>query len=177
MRLIAKIIFTIVLFIFQVSFLNNFHLWGENLNLILVIFIYLIIGFGFQETVWMILLSGILLDLYSSYFFGLITLCLLFSLFTVYFLFTNFFSNRSFLTILALVTFGTVIFNIFFGILVVVGSYLGFHKYGLDAGIASFTLSLFKDITLNLFITLFLFIIVESFSKRIKSRFLIFRKI
>ncbi len=98
-----KIFFLVVaVFIIQGSFLNSFNNILSGIDLFLFLIIWLFIFFDFKNSFNFALLSGLLLDVFSFYFFGIYTVVFLATVFLADFVWNNFFTNRSIYSFLAL---------------------------------------------------------------------------
>lgn len=77
MKNILHIILILIAVILQLTLLPHLAIFGSKLNLILVVFLTLVFCSRFAWALWWVSLGGILLDLTSTFYFGLYTLDLL----------------------------------------------------------------------------------------------------
>jgi cell shape-determining protein MreD len=92
----------IIVFIIQRSFLNSFSNVLNRIDLFLFLIIWLFIFFDFKSSFNFALISGLLLDVFSFYPFGIYTLVFLSTVLLADFVWNNFFTNRSIYSFLAL---------------------------------------------------------------------------
>lgn len=108
LNILINLLSIIILGIIQVSFLTTWPFPISSLNLILSLVIFLTVIVNYQRGLWWALGGGLLLELYSSSIFGLITLSLVLTVIGINFLFNNFFTNRSLYSLLILGFIGTI---------------------------------------------------------------------
>ena len=92
----------IVVFIIQGSFLNSFNNILNRVDLFLFLTIWLFIFFDFKSSFNFALISGLLLDVFSFYPFGIYTMVFLLTALFADFVWNIFFTNRSIYSFLAL---------------------------------------------------------------------------
>lgn len=140
------------------------------INLVLTVSLFILFVSRFADALWLGLISGFLLELYALTPFGVILASLLLTLIVTNLLFTYFFTNRSLPALLALGFSGTLIFrSIFFLLNLVLMIKLQINF--------SFTFRDYILITLwemisNILILLMAFVLLNLFSKRLKTVFL-----
>lgn len=142
-----------------------------TINLILTILLFLIFFSRFSLALWLALLGGLLLELFTVAPFGILTATLLISLALSNLLFNYFFTNRSLPALLALGFCGTLIYQtifFFFNLLVSLKIPLLFSLNLTDY--ASLAL---RSLVFNELFLLVIFIITNLFSKKLKSVFLV----
>ena len=111
-KVAINIILASVLFVIQLAFISGLPGWFGNLNLILVVLIYILGLSSFQAAWWWSIGLGILLDVYYFLGFGIYLLSLSSAIFLTYLLLNNFFTNRSLYSFLALTFFGSVSYKV-----------------------------------------------------------------
>lgn len=105
-----KIIAIILLALFQVSFLSHFQPLREACNLALLGVILISVWIGGREGLYFGLLTGLCLDIYSAYAFGLITLSLTLPILLVNYAFKKILTHRSIYSTLLIVFSNTLIY-------------------------------------------------------------------
>ena len=98
--------------IFQVSFISASPWPINNINLILCLVIFFAVLINYQKALWWAFGGGLLMELFSQNFFGLITLGLIITAVILNILFNNFFTNRSFYSLLILGVIGVIGYNL-----------------------------------------------------------------
>lgn len=99
------------LVVIQLSFLSVFPLLHTSVNIILVAIIYYTLVVGIYNGLIAGFIFGFILDIFSAYTIGPITLSFLITLSITYFLFRHFLSNNSLYSLLLLITSGTLIYS------------------------------------------------------------------
>jgi len=95
--------------IFQISFVSSFPSWFSYINIVLVILVFILILFDLNVVIPWIIVSGLIMDIFTFGFFGFYILSLSSTILIVNLLLKNFFTNRSMYSFLALIFFATVI--------------------------------------------------------------------
>ena len=135
---------------------------GVYVNLSLVVLIFLLVFFGFEQAIGCWLLSGFLADLFSFKLFGFYTVLFSLLFLFVYWLLSNVLTNRSLYSFLLIVTMVTIIYD--------ASSWLVF---GLpDNNLLGVEM---KRLVANWLITIISFYIVSWMSYRLKPAFLVRR--
>ena len=169
-KIITNVILIIVLGIIQISLISGLPAMAGNLNLTLVILIF-ILGFsGFDfAAIWAVGL-GFLLEVFSflpfgSYLFGL-SLTIIIS----NFLLNHFFTNRSLYSFLALTGIATIIYGLVINFFV-----LFFVETNLSALITdgNFWISILEQIGLNLLSAFIIYYIIYFLGRNFKPVFLV----
>lgn len=109
MRLLVGVVFILFLLI-QISGVSFFDILGVTPNWILCFCLALVILTGFEKTWWLFLISGFFLDLHSDLPFGLESLSLIFSVYSVDWFGKKVFSVQRFWTKAYLLAAGIVIY-------------------------------------------------------------------
>ncbi|MDD3711214.1 MAG: hypothetical protein PHP37_01260 [Patescibacteria group bacterium] len=109
-----KIFFlVIVVLLIQGSVLNSFSNIISRFNLFLFLVIWLFIFYNFRNSLYFALMSGIILDIFSFYPFGIFTISFLLMVVLADFVWNNFFTNRSIYSFLALSFILSIFYNLF----------------------------------------------------------------
>ena len=145
------------LVIIQVSFLPVWPLPVKALNLVLTLLIFFTLILPYRQALGLAFSAGLMLELYSLSFFGLVTLSFLLTVELVYFLFKHFFTNRSLYAFVGLALAGSLSYNLIF--------YLGhflFYFFGGPAGPQLFSPPyLFWQLGLNSLIFMIIFFVFQ----------------
>lgn len=113
-RILLHLIGIHFLFIFQTSFVEVLPSWIGQLNLPLIVLIFILFLYGWKYAFfWAIGLGG-LLDIYSFPEFGIFVVTSILTVIFIYILSYNFFTNRSLYSFWGLTLFATVFYNFFF---------------------------------------------------------------
>lgn len=170
-KIIYNIIFIIFLVIFQIAFINNLPARLNNLNLILVVLIFILslinLNYAF---VWVIGL-GWLLSIFLFAPFGIHLISLFLTIIFCNLLLISFFTNRSLYSFLVLVGLATIIYEFFLNSL----NYLVdlFSKENLLIINHSFWLDKISQLFLNLVATIIIFYFINFISKKFRPTFLL----
>lgn len=80
---LLKLFLVGIFVLIQASFLTGLGAPWFNINLILILAVFLIVNFGLVDNLWLLFFGAVLLDLLSGQFFGLTTMSLLLSYFLI----------------------------------------------------------------------------------------------
>lgn len=171
LKVFGKIFFIFFLSLFQMSFLSVMP-WPLNyLNLILSIIFFVAIILDYWQGLWLALFFGLILDFFSFFHFGTITIVILITLIIIEFLFKNFFTNKSLYSLIVLGFLGNIIYAT--GLLVFNFLYFIFNvSNGLNKFLTSTNIyGLFWQMIFNVCILFILFLVYNFLSKKLKSVF------
>jgi rod shape-determining protein MreD len=170
-KIIINSFLIIALAVTQFSFISGLPHGFNNLNLILVILVYILSRFGgIDFAIWWAIGLGFLLDILSFSYFGTYLVSLSLTIVIADFLLKNFFTNRSLYSFLALTGLTTIIYEFFLNGIYHVISLID-NKSAIIS--SNFWSAKLVELGLNLVATLILFYLVHSISKRLKPVFLI----
>lgn len=113
------ILIFILAIILQVSAAPFLVVFNTGPNLILILILTLVVLKTFERTWWIIVLTGFLIELFSGLPFGLISLSLIGSVYSIDWLNRNVFSTTNFWTMISLIIFGSLIYSILIIILAI----------------------------------------------------------
>ncbi|MBL7053211.1 MAG: hypothetical protein ISS02_00915 [Candidatus Portnoybacteria bacterium] len=113
------ILIFILAIILQVSAAPFLVVFNTGPNLILILILTLVVLKTFEKTWWIIVLTGFLIELFSGLPFGLISLSLIGSVYSIDWLNRNVFSTTNFWTMISLIIFGSLIYSILIIILAI----------------------------------------------------------
>lgn len=113
MRSAISILILIFLAFLQISFLPNFLILGAIPNLILIITIAWCISGNYKEAIFWGIAGGIILDLFSPFYFGIISLSNLAVITVVYFITQSFINNDDKISIVSICAIATILYNFF----------------------------------------------------------------
>ncbi len=111
LKFIKIFLAALIIFFIQIAIISS---WGpvfSKINLILFFLIFTFIFFDFQRSFYFALFSGIFLDIFSFYPFGIYTLVLILSLLLIDFVSSNLFTNKSIYSFLILSFLYLVFYN------------------------------------------------------------------
>jgi len=170
-KIIYNAVLIIALAIFQIAFINSLPAGLDNLNLILVVLIFILSLININYALAWAIGLGWLLGIFLFAPFGLHLISLFLTIIFSNLLLANFFTNRSFYSILALVALSTVIYEIFLNCF----NYLInlFIKENLLIVNPNFWLDKLSQIILNLLAVAVFFYFINFISKKFKPTFLL----
>lgn len=113
MRLAISILSLVIIVFLQASFLPSLEVFSVIPNLIFIITIAWCIAGNYKEAIFWAALGGILLDLFSPFYFGIIALSNLSSLIIIYLIIKNFLNNDDKISVAAIGVISTVLYNFF----------------------------------------------------------------
>ncbi|MEI6596895.1 MAG: hypothetical protein WCL13_01640 [bacterium] len=172
--MIAKIITNIILIIglgvAQISLVSGLPGMASNLNLVLVILIF-ILGFSsFDAAVYWVVGLGFLLEIFSFLSFGAYLFSLSFTIIIANFLLNYFFTNRSLYSFLALTALATVIYELVINFFALI--FIEINSFASLAA-SNFWFSMLEKIGLNILFTLIIYYIIYFLGRSLKPVFLI----
>lgn len=168
-KIITNIILIISLAAAQISFISGLPGLANNLNLVLVILIF-ILGFSnFAFAAWWTVGIGFLLEVFSFLPFGAYLFSLSLTLMIANFLLNYFFTNRSLYSFLALTGLATVIYELIINFYALI-----FIEINSAAGPAASNFWFFRleQIGLNLSLALIIYYIIHFLGRNFKPVFL-----
>lgn len=98
--------------IIQIAILPNLPGVANKLNFVLVFIIFVAVVYQFYNSVVFAVFLGLIMDLYSGLPFGAMMLSLMVTLYVVYIVFTKLLTNKSFYTLIALTSLGTLVYSL-----------------------------------------------------------------
>ena len=159
--------FFIIIFLvmIQSSFFSNSQFWLNNIQLVFLFLLLLLLlsSYSFIFILKWAVFAGILMDMFSQFTFGTYTIALVLTQFLIYFLFQRFFTNKSYYSLIVLVTSGTLFFNFFLIISSLFFQTINVNLFGIEFG-GSLIFSILFQLLINLFISTIAFRIFKSFS-------------
>lgn len=171
LRITINIFLLFAVFVFHLAFVKSFGSWFSYFNLGLVALIFVLDFSGFFWSMCWALGLGFLFDIFYFHPFGIYIFCFLILVFTSYFLFIRFFTNRSLYSFLALTLIATLVFEIFYHLIVyIVNFYTWTGNFYLWSG--EFWNIFFKSAVVNLVAVILLFNIFNFVSNRFNAVFL-----
>lgn len=173
-KIIANIILIIILAIAQISFIGGFSGIAGDLNLALVVLVF-ILGFsGFGSALFWAFGTGFLFELFSFFPFGSHIFSLIFTVIAANFLLDYFFTNRSVYSFLALSGLSSAVCGLAFYFFIFIFSGLNPSARIMDE---NFLFSMPKRIFMNILLAFVIYYIIYFFGKSFSPVFLIKRKI
>ncbi|MDO8668086.1 MAG: hypothetical protein Q7K35_03235 [bacterium] len=172
-KIIANILFIIMLAIAQISFISGLPGVFADLNLVLVILIF-ILGFtSFNFAAWWSLGIGFMLEVFFFLPFGAYLVSLSLTIIIANFLLNYFFTNRSLYSFMALVALSTIFYELIINSISLIFFENNKYFFLVDAHFWILTL---KQIGLNLLFTVFIYYILHTFGRNLRPVFLIRNK-
>jgi len=175
LKILFNFILIVILAIFQISLISSLPYYLNQINLALVVLIFiLVLGDQKLALAWSIVL-GFLFDVYFFLPFGFFLVCLPLTILAADFLLNNFFTNRSFYAFMALTFFSTFLYEFLRNTFVYIIDF-----FRINSTIFLFTkffwVNFFIKITVNLALTFVFFYIVSFVSLKLKPVFLVKNK-
>lgn len=172
--MIAKIITNIILIIglvaAQIFLISSLPSLAGDLNLVLVVLIFILGFLNFNFAVWWSLGIGFLLEIFSFQPFGAYLFSLSLTIIIANFFLNYFFTNRSLYSFLALTGLATMIFEFIFSFLGSIFSQVSSFAW-ITAG--DFWFFLFKQAGLNLLSAFIIYYIIHILGRNLKPVFLL----
>lgn len=169
-KIITNIILIISLGVVQIALVSGLPGPASNLNLALVILIF-ILGFSsFNFAAWWAVGLGFLLEIFSFLPFGAYLISLSLTIIIANWLLNYFFTNRSLYSFLALIAIATVIYELIINFFVLI-----FVETNSAASImaGNFWFSILEQIGLNLLFTFIIYYIIYFLGRNLNPAFLV----
>ena len=176
LRVIANIFLVFLLATLQVSFVSALPAWFSNINLIIILLVFILSIKGFSYAFWWLIGAGVILEIYSFLPFGVYLFSLMFTVLLVNFLLVNFFTNRSLYSYLALSISAIFVYEFILYLLNYFLYYFSDNDFVLNIN-KSFFLEKFSVLVVNGFTVIVLFYIYNFISKNFQPVFLVRGKI
>lgn len=169
-KIITNIILITGLVLAQTSVVSGLPGLASNLNLVLVVLIFILGFLSFDLAIWWAVGGGFLLEVFSFLPFGAYLLSLSLTLMIANFLLNYFFTNRSLYSFLALTGLATVIYGLIINFFVLI-----FIKINSSAAIAAGNFWSFRpgQIGFNLLSAFIIYYIIHFLGRNLKPVFLI----
>lgn len=159
LKKIINTILIILLALFHVSFINTQRFPLNQINIILV-FLVLLVFNNSKYSIYFLMISSVVLELYSNYPFGLIFISFALTFFLIRWLSIEFFTNKSFYSSAMIFMIGITFFNLLLN---------GINEifYRMNLNVFSFVKNgqCFSVFMSNIFLNLVIFIITSMFYK------------
>lgn len=127
---LISLIGIIILVLFQINFFSVFGL-APYINFILIIAVLISIYKGYRSSLIFCVISGVLLDFYSSFGFGSFTIALIVPIVVMFYIFRKLLAHRSIYTLVLVMIVSTVIFHLIFWSLVNLQYWLNWSKFNI----------------------------------------------
>ena len=171
-KVILSIILIILIFLFQISFINGLPFYLFNFNFVVVLLILILGIINFKTSLYWTLGFGILFEVYSFLPTGAYLLSLIITIFLTNFLLNNFFTNRSLYSFLALTTLATIIYEFLIVSIGNIFSYI-FYKDFIIKITNNFWENEISKLIINIIGVFFLYYVSSLISKKLRPVFLI----
>lgn len=162
----------IIVFISQTSFLLSLDWFSHRVNLILVLIVSITLVRGYHQGLVWTLVAGGLMDLYSGFPFGTITLALLLSIILGHHLFKNFLTNRSLYSLTLIIIGATLSYNLLIALITNLLHFFNPSSLNLNLNLPFLSSIIWQSFGNSLFVWL-TFLIYGAVSKRLQKTFLI----
>jgi rod shape-determining protein MreD len=157
----------------QISLLPSLGYPLNNLNLILSIIIFFIVIVNYKTGLWLAFGGGLILELFSIFPFGVITLSIVITAILVNSFFDNFFTNRSFYSLIILGLIGTFIYNFLLFFVNSIIYFINPERNFFDLLNVHYFYNLSWQIILNLAVLSLIFLILNFINRKLKSVFIL----
>lgn len=169
-KIIVNLIFIIGLVALQLSFISGLPGPFSNLNLVLVVLVF-ILGFAsFNSAVWWSVGAGFMLEFFSFLPFGAHLFSLGLTIIIANFLLNYFFTNRSLYSFLILIVLATLAYELIINLISLIFTEANQHFFGSSINFWALTL---EQILLNLLLTVIIYYLVHFIGKNLRPVFLI----
>ncbi len=98
--------------LWQMSFLYEFSFFRNYINIILILLVLITMTINYKSGLWFAVISGILLDIYSPFIFGVLTISLIVPVSLSYFLLRGYFARKSTYSLLLVMAISTLAYHL-----------------------------------------------------------------
>lgn len=168
-KIIIFTIFIALVAIIQITLLGSFGGYFSSFNLLLALLVILLFLIDFRWITYFTIISGLILDIYSSLPFGLFMISTFLAIMVSNFLLFNFFTNRSFYSVIFVGLLAILSFNAVFLITAGIIYLLGISDFYIDK---NYWLELaYQIVNISIILTI-LFFLINLFSQKFKPNFI-----
>lgn len=172
-KIFLNLFFILLLGSIELSFISGLPLGLNDLNLVFVIFIFILVTVGLNFALWWALGIGVLLDVFSFLPFGVHIISLMLGILALNII-LNFFTNRSLYSLLVAMFFGTIVYEIIFNLVAYAITIISGREFvrALDGAFWRYEMN---KVVFNMISVLIIFYTLNFLSNRLKPVFLIKR--
>jgi len=171
-KYILYVLIIIISALLQISLLSHFSFFVYYINILLVLIIFLTLIKGQKIGLLFAITSGFVVDIYSPFWFGLITISLATPVIIVHNLFKNFLARKSIYSLLVLAIISNIFYFLVFLLLGKISFWLGLNDYDIIFDIILLKRILYQ-IFFNTILALLLFTLYKIIINSFKSRFIV----
>ena len=168
-KILLSIMVIVLVAIVQITILGSFSAYWSSFNLLLALLVIWLFLIDFNRLIYFTIISGLILDLYSSLPFGIFMISIFLAIAISYFLLSNFFTNRSFYSVIFVGLSAILSFNMVFLISSSITYLLGISDFYIDKG---YWLRLVYQIINISIVLVSLFFVINLFSRKFKPNFI-----
>jgi hypothetical protein len=174
-RTIFAIIVAILLVLFQVSFFNAFDA-APYIHFILIATVLIATLQSYRNGFMFAVLSGLLLDLYSPFSFGSITISLLIPIIIIYYLFRKLLAHKSVYTLMLVMAISTLAYHTTFLLLINTAYWFNWNNLTIDLSIRYVQLVV-AQLVIHTVLVILLFAAMRFVNRKFRARFFISERI
>lgn len=168
-KVLLSIIVIALIVIAQVTFFGSFNTYWSSFNLILAILVILIFLTDFNNTMFFVIVAGVLLDTYSSLPYGIFLVSLFVAAVSCKIVFSNILTNRSFYSVMLMGLVSLVSFYITFLMVSGLSHFIGLSDFYING---RYFIGMLYTFINTLIILAMLFGVVHSLSRSFKPNFI-----
>lgn len=169
---IVFVLLAILLILSQISFFDNFLLFRQYFNLVLIVVVFFTVIINFKYGIYFAIISGLILDLYSPYNYGLISVSMIIPVILISFLFKKLLARRSLFSLALVMIISTFVYHLCLSLLTNLFFWFGRNNMAISLN-ADYLYTVLIQIAVNTIFIFLLFIFVKFINEKIKSKFLI----
>jgi len=173
LKILGAIFLIIFLAFFEISFISLLPAPFNRFSLFLSVIFFISIVISYHHALWLGFLEGIILNIFSVFPFGSISLAIIISLAVINFLLNNFFTNKSLYSLVILGILGNLIYLINLILIKFIFFLFGIGGNDISEALSPFSLSesLWQN-AFNILMLILFFYIFNFWGKKIKALFL-----
>lgn len=162
----------VLLSIVQTSFLHIFELLRLYLNIILILIVLIVFTIGYRRGIFIAIVAGLTLDLFSPFLYGTITIALIVPIFIIYLLFKKLLARKSLYSLVVSIVLYTVVYHGILILLTTIPWWLGWTELNLQLEFR-YVLNIIIQTVIHTTVIAVIYLFMKSISSRFRINFFI----
>jgi len=160
----------IIIVLFQISFLNDLIFIKNFLNIVIICAVLITINISYQRGFMFSIMAGIVLDIYSPYNFGIITIALTCSVLLITNLFKKILANKSIYSQIIAMSATTISYHIIIWLIASILFWLGWSEFG-PAVSERYLIIILGQVLIHIVLTAIIFTMARLISQKLRLKF------
>lgn len=169
---ISIVILFVLIALWQISFLQEFSIFRNYSQLILVISVIFIIFGKLKNGIWFSIIVGLILDMYSTFGFFHITIALLTAITSIHFIFKKLLSRKTIYSIIIVMFISTIIYNLSIWFTTNVFYWFNLHTMSIELN-PQLLVQIIGKLIINSVLLVFLYTFIKFLINQLKTGFIV----